>query len=534
MADPESHNPPAGRRLRPPAADPSTVATVLCLFALAVAFGVKVFAAFHEYPESYVDEVIYMEPAWQAVTTGHFANPGIAQQLAQKGVPGLDHSCYLNLPGALWIKTPLLWIAGTGVRGLRIVDLIITVAAAAAFAFVVSRLAHGWRRWLAVCVFVLNPIFLWALPGRPDILSLLFGLTALALVLPSPDTARSHGAGVLVAAGALLGWCAACHLFGGVYWGVTVAALLVAADPKPRQILHTGCLLAAGWALALAPNLAWMIHGGADAWRQFHWLLQLKQTLVHSFTGTLANVLVQSVGRNPLVLLVPFLLPWAVRGPTRRLVFAWAFAIAVLLVWRCAQFEGYNHAYEVHLWASVCCLFAITLEALDQSTRGITPRSGRGQPPSAVFALAFLITGLITGHNKWTEALFLNYARRHRAIQETVSRTVPANARVLISSDAYFISDLPGAVLMAHHDRLDLDSFDFIVTRIPLGSKTNRDQWIDVLTPEQDLAFRRDFHVAASLPVETAIPVLRAGTYQPNVPGLFIYSRSAPQTPARN
>jgi hypothetical protein len=520
------------RQPAPAVANPRTpghfnFAAAVCLLALAGVFVVKALAAWREYPESFVDEVIYMEPAWQAATTGSFANPGIALQLAGKGVPGLNHGSFLNLPATLWIKTPLLEIMGASLRGLRLVDLVIVCAAAAAFAYAAKRLAHAWRWLLAVSVFILNPIFIWAPPGRPDLLSLLFGLTALGLILRSRrDPPSELGAGTLLTIGALLGCCASCHLFGGVYWTVTATAVLLAGEDRFRQAPRALFLLGVGTALPLAANAAWLVHGGAEAWRQFHWLLDLKRGLHRSFGGTLTSALIQSLGRNPLILVFLVFLPWAVIGRQRRLLAAWSLALVTLLVWRCAAFEGYNHAYEVHLWASLCCLFALALEGMCRSTNRAAAWLTRSTAGSGLLAISLVLAGFGTGYNKWIEATALNYARQHRKIQQVVAQSIPPGARVLASCDAYFLVKQTNVLAMSHHDKLDLAAFDYIVTRTPLVSLSNRDQWFDVLTPAQNVTFQTSFRLVAELPAVTLGPPPFRGAYQPKITGLCVYRRS--------
>jgi hypothetical protein len=523
----DSNRQPGSAVANPQRADGFNLVAAVCVLVLAGIFAVKSLAAWREYPESFVDEVIYMEPAWQAVTTGSFANPGIALQLAGKGVSGLDHSSFLNLPATLWIKTPLLWIMGANLRGLRLVDLVIVFAATASFAYATRRLAHGWRWLLAVSVFVLNPIFIWAPPGRPDLLSLLFGLAALGLLLGSRKEGppKDRDAAFLTI-GVLLGCCAACHLFGGVYWTVTTTALILAENSlwrTPRELF----LLGVGMAVPLAANAAWLLHGGAEAWRQFHWLLDLKRTLHRDFVGTLTSALIQSLGRNPLVPVVLAFLPWTAIGGQRRLLAAWSLALVALLVWRCAAFEGYNHAYEVHLWASLCCLFAISLEGMCRSPLPLAARLTRGSLGSGLLALTLILTGCAMGYNKWIEAASFNYARQHRKIRQLVAQSLPPNARILAGCEAYFLIKQTNVVAMAHHEKLDLASFDCIVTRSPLISLSNRDQWFDVLTPAQNAVFQSSFRLVAEMPAEALGSPSFPGAYQPGVPGLFVYRRSA-------
>jgi hypothetical protein len=502
-------------------------ATAICVLALLAVLVVKARAAFDEYPESIADDVVYMEPAWQAVTTGSFANPGIASQLAQKGVPGLDHSSYLNLPGTLWIKTPMLWILGPGLRGLRLVDFLITLGTIAAFAFAARSLVTSWRWLLAIAVFVLNPLVIWPVAGRPDSLSALFGLLALGLLFGSRRDEAPAPSNVKVAAiGALLGCCAACHLFGGIYWGATVLALLVAADFNPRSFLRRLPILAAAWAVPASVNVAWLLRGGPDAIHQFFWMINLKRSLLHSFPAALVNTLIQTVARNPLILPILVALPWLPVRLPRRLLIAWILILAALAAWKSATFEAYSRSYEIHLWASLCCLFAIALEGLRSSANRLATWLTRTTSGPAFLASALILTGALTGYNRWIDAIGFNRANQHERMKQLASATVTPGARVLSTCDAYFLVKRRGVVAMVWHENLDLASFDFVVTRGPPVTKPSRDQWSDVLTPQQDQVLQQRFRLVAQVPAVTLDLRHYPGSYRPGVPGLNIYRRT--------
>ncbi len=510
----------------------------LCLLTLGVVLCIKCVAALDEYPESYLDEVFYVEPACVAIETGHFGHPGLAEQLAARGVTGLEHSTFVTSVAPLWIRTALLRMTGTTLRGLRVADLIIMMGAAAAFAILMQNLARGWRWPLAVVVFVVTPTFIWAGPGRPDLLSLLFGTLALALVLRwGRNGAMGNSAALPLSAGFLLGCATTCHVFGGIFWSVTTAAVMAAYDPHPGRLARRVLWLGAGFLAPVAAVMGWLLHAGSEAWRQFQWLLSLKRSLSMTFVGTLQNVVFYSAARNPLVLVALAGLPWVRSSIPRRVIGAWALATGLLVVWRCASFEGYNHSYEVHLWAALVCLMAITLEGWCKSETGPGAWLTQRAKPAALLVCSLMAVGIVTGYNRWIEAVAFHRAEAHRRMEQAFANSVPTGSRVLASCEDYLWLRGSNVVAMAYHDKMDLSQFDFIVTREPPTTSDYRDEWFDLLPPDQYATFQKSFRLTNSVPTVQLALAHYPGNYRPKVPGLFIYSnidRRAGTAPSGN
>jgi 4-amino-4-deoxy-L-arabinose transferase-like glycosyltransferase len=499
---------------------------IICILALAAAFALKAIAAWQEYPESTNDEVIYMDAAMQGARTGRLASPGLILPLAAKGVTGLDRGTYFNLPMTLWIKVPLLKIVGANLRGLRLVDLLITVLATVAFAGVASCLARGWRWILATAVFLLNPVILWAQPGRPDLLSLGFGLAALWVLCASTGVFEKPARrGTIWWAGMLLGVCAGCHLFAGVFWCVMVGTLLLAGERNIKSAVGGLLILGAGAGVVLAVNAAWLLHGGSEAMGEFRWLLDLKKSLHRDFLAALVLTFTVSFARCPLMLPVLALFPSALGTARARRLAAWMLPLAALLVWRCVAFEKYHIAYTVHFWAVFCCAFAITLEGLPNiglpAARWLTQTMAGG----AVLAAVFVAQGYALSYNKWMESLMVSHADQNRLVEAAITNAIPRDARVLATCDAYFLMQAPNLTAMAHHDQLGLDSFDYIVFRNPPVQGPISDQWFDCLTPEQYADFNKSFRLLTNVPDRRFEAGWYPGKYRPWAPGALIYCR---------
>lgn len=181
---------------------------------------IRVYGMLTRQPVSFVDEVIYIEPAVQAAAAGTPSAPGIAKQRSQKGVAGLDRAYHLTTPLNWAVRLPFFLLISDPVMGKAAADIGILVLFSVTFLLSARRMG-GWEAaFWCLGNAVMNRFAGFSAAGRPDLFSASLGLAALALVIKA-DERKS----VFFVAGIAAGLAVLAHQFGGTLWGLVCAGL---------------------------------------------------------------------------------------------------------------------------------------------------------------------------------------------------------------------------------------------------------------------------------------------------------------------
>jgi hypothetical protein len=341
---------------------------IVCLFLIMATrlTGIDNYGLLH----SFVDEVIYIEPAVTLARSGTLGAPSIAQQLSEKGVGGLDSSYHVTTPVNWVVRTPFVVFFDNASQGKAVADLFILVLLGIAFYFAARCFSNCWIAFYFVCLLLTFRTVGFSSPGRPDLLSAAFGLFAMAAACRNTENFRGFvGA---FAAGILCSLSLLAHQFGGVIW--TSACLGVIAFSR-RFFSRTTLLKSVVWfgigsSLPLFAYLGYVL-SDFDQWRsQFFWLVELKSRLSKDPVLALADVTKHALLRNPVAssliaagLVAVFHYASTARKRTALIFLSVLFAG---IAWRAVSFEHYNSHYNVHFIALLCLLGSLSLPCLFQ------------------------------------------------------------------------------------------------------------------------------------------------------------------------
>ena len=482
----------------------------------------RVIGVFTYLPISFVDEVIYIEPAINMAQGGKPLATGMDVQLTNKGIIGLKKVYHLTTPINWAIRIPFVCVAGDAIIGKGISEIAILVVFALAFVFALKALIN-WP----IAVFILGVLLFYrytgfASAGRPDLLCAAFGLLSLGLILRA-DNARWF---LLFTAGMCSGLSFLTHQFGGIIWGGVSTALLCWNHwPEGYRKFVRCLLLFVGGGVAIgAAYIIYVFQNDFEAWRsQFFWLVELKKHL--NFNPRLASVEVirNILIRNPLpwfLLLLVFLTCRRIKNmPIMAIALAF---MAIGIAWRVNGFEHYNTAYNAHFWTLLCLAVAFGLPELINSVEH------KKHLRCIIIAIlpSFIIVGILGNVNVICSTFFLNHADAFHKRQEILGG-IPGNANVLVSSSLYFEVLPKNKVLMAHHEKMDLEDFDFIILSSSSPPvKYGQDQWVDVLTAVQNECFRQGyslFSCETEKKLDWTVPLTPV---QPSTLGCYIFKRN--------
>jgi hypothetical protein len=246
---------------------------------LGMAYVVAQWLTLGHYPEVWVDEVAYTDPAW------HWAH---GQGLVSRAWPNQLSGEYWagNVPLHAWLLGGWLCIWGTTEYTVRLFGIVCMATGLAIWLLAARRIFPAQPRWLGWTFIILlaaNGHVWWlARAGRPEPLAFLL-LSLLVLVWTSPPAREQLF---------LLAFLAGLLICTGLYWLVPLALLLVYVWVyAPQQKAGAG-MLAAGAAFGLALLLAWYAVQGVLYPFLVNTLLSS-----HTVTGNVAQTLaVEGVG----------------------------------------------------------------------------------------------------------------------------------------------------------------------------------------------------------------------------------------------
>ena len=500
----------------------------------------KLFSGLEGYPPTWCDEIVYIEPAVNFVKAGHFAAPGIARQLETKGLKGLGEHYFLNVPLGAYARIAVYEIFGADQAGRRLADWLFIVLATAALLLALKNWVTPQATILAGIVFVLHRIVGDAF-GRPDLLSLAFGLFAVWLVTQplAGDAAGKPLFGRAFVTGLFIGLSGFSHQFGGVFWGVIVVAVQVTlhgTDLKLWKALQWLVFFGLG---GLAVTLTWLpqIAVAPQAWQQqFFYLLNLKHHLVKSFVRSAHFLISDTIAKNPVACLMAFASVLVVkmrkqlRAKFRLTLLA---CLLLLVVWRCHAFEPYVRQYSIHFWALICILFAFVYDDWSSWLAQRFAASRAALLKNATIAVVILAGSLQTGIIS-IEAFGLPFLETRKAIVALLQNNISPDDQVLAGDAFYFDVPTRHKSVWYWSEKLDLNDYNVLVAQfpspeaIPVSDGTDRDQWNNCFSPEQAVVFRRDFELVASVPGVLLPAKFSPPHYRPHVLGCYIYRNKHP------
>ena len=513
---------------------------LLALLLLLVLF--RLACALAGYPSTWVDEDFYTEPAVNFVNGGNFAAPGVALQCETKGIMSLDKYYYLNVPVGAYTRIVFYELFGPGQIGRRLTDWTFQLGAVLALCFVLRQWATLQASLLACIVLFTNRQFETDF-GRPDVLSLAFGLLAFGLAV-KPD---AGGVGERLSSrraflvGLCIGLSGFTHQFGGVFWAVTVVAVRFALQGTAWEPAKLARWLAFFGLGGLSVGLVWLpqIALAPHVWQQhFFHMLSWKYSDVKNFglsaRGLISNVAAKNPAVIALVIVSPLVVRWRNR-PQDRLRAALVACAFLLAVWRCHSFETTIYPYSIHFMAVFCILFAL---AFDDLFRWLNERfsSGSGQLIRPVLVAAVVVPALLMVCLPASEAFVLPYRATHKAVNELLQKNITRADRVLVDPEFYF--DVPSShkCLFAWGDKLDLGGFDAVVAiyptheAVPVSDGNDFSQWARCFTREQAAVFNRDFELVTNVPAIWYRPKFYPMSYTPHIYGCYLYRSKHSQT----
>jgi len=474
------------------------------------------------FPVSFVDEVGYIEPAINVAQGGMPLATGMELQLTNKGIIGLKKVCHLTTPINWAFRIPFICLGGNAIIGKGISEIAILVIFAMAFLFAVkSRI--DWP----VTVFSAGVVLFYrytgfGFAGRPDLLCAAFGLFSLGLILRA-DKARWV---LLFGAGFFSGLSFLTHQFGGIIWGgVSTALLCWNLWPNGyRKFIRCLLLFVGGGVAVGAAYIIYVYQNDFEAWRsQFFWLVELKKHLNLNPRLASLEVIKNIFIRNPL----PWLLLLLIFSTGRRIKNMPIMAItlgfmAVGIAWRVNGFEHYNAAYNVHFWTLLCLAIAFGLPELIDSVEHIKHL----RFITTATLVSFIIVGLLGNINVICTTFFLNHADAFHKRQKILS-VIPDNANVLVSPSLYFEVIPKNKVLMAHHEKMDLNNFEFIILSTSAPTvKYGQDQWVDCLTAAQNESFSQGYSLFSCETAKKLDWTVPLTPVQPSTLGCYIFKRN--------
>ena len=506
----------------------------------------KLFSSLEGYPVTWCDEIVYTEPAVNLVKGGPYAAPGIARQLETKGLKGLDEHYYLNVPLGTYARVAIYELLGADQRGRRVADWIFLAVTTAVLVFALRRWVTHRSAILAGIVFVMHRL-VGSDYGRPDLLSLLFGLVALVLTTKAYDPSGAgtsfHGRAFFV--GLFIGLSGLCHQFGGVFWAVIVIATHLAIQgnaSKPLQIAQwLFCFVIGGLTAALSwlPQIAFAPH----AWyRQFFYLLGLKQHLIKSFAQSAHFLVLDTFGKNAAVCFMvvagSLLVKWR-NHPQTKLRLVLMVCLLLLAAWRCHSFEPYIRQYSIHFWAGICILFAFIFDDWSNWLKKQFSETNAWLINNAAI-MVVVLAGSLTTYVGTVEAFFLPFHETRKEILALLRKQISPDDRVLVGEQYYYDVPTRRKSVWYWSEKLDLNDFNVVVASFtspqsfPVSDGRDRDQWNLCFTPEQAAVFNCNFELTTNVPGKRFTTALSPPHYTPRIEGCYIYRNKHPNAVSTN
>ena len=483
--------------------------TIICLLILAGVLFLKLIFSLHGLPGTNCDEVAYIEPAVNFAKTGHFGSPGLAEQLALKGVHGLAQTSFIVTPMGPYCRIAGYVLLGTDFQGRRMVDWLVFTFALGTFIFAARAWERGPLVLLVAAIMGLSPTVMWN-AGRSDVFSMGFGLIAFGLAarLIKRDTMLIHRKiGVAYLVGLFAGFSGLAHPFGGVFWGVTAAVFVLthnAGQARWRELIFLSLAIGLGGFSSLAIWLPRILAAPELWYEQFYYLAALKVHLAKDFTGTALAVFYDLRKYHVVFVAVvaSLFLPW--RDPFQRFSRnAILIALILLLIWRCRCWEFYAGPYIVHFWGLLCIWFVLACKEWAACLQRYVTSNLWGLFLCLFFGGVLLemsavcYVGLIATSRGVTSSFSLPVSK---AVIAALNRRIGPDDKVLACATCYLDLNTTNKTFWYWGETLNLDSYDVIISRYPKIITLDKGEWVDFFTSQQAAEFHRQFELSAVLP----------------------------------
>lgn len=478
--------------------------TILCLLIFAGVLFLKLIFSLHGLPGTNCDEVAYIEPAVNFAKSGHFASPGLAEQLALKGVNGLAQSSFIVTPVGPYCRIAGYALFGTDFQGRRMVDWLVFTFALGAFIFAARAWERGPLVLLAAASMGLSPTVMWN-AGRSDVFSVGFGLIAFGLAarLIKRDAMLIHRKiGVAFLVGLFAGFSGLSHPFGGVFWGVAASVFVLthnAGQSRWRELLFLSLAIGIGGLSSLAIWLPRILAAPELWYEQFYYLAALKVHLAKDFTGSAMAVFYDlRIYHVVFVAAVASLfLPW--RDPFQRFSRnAILIALILLLIWRCRCWEFYAGPYIIHFWGLVCIWFVLACKEWAACLQRYVTSSLWGLFLCLFFGVVLLEVSAVSYNDLIHHSGFGLPVSKE--VIASLNRRIGPEEKVLACAACYLDLKTTNKTYWYWGETLNLDSYDVIISRYPRIIFQDTGEWVDFFTPQQAADFHRLFELSAILP----------------------------------
>jgi hypothetical protein len=377
----------------------------------------------------------------------------------------------------------------------------------------------------ATASFVLSLQVWWSNPGRADLLGCGFGLAALG-VLWRGMSGEGVGWRRAVGVGVLLGLTGLTHPTAGFFWGMVVAAQLLAAAGW-RGSLRAVPAVGVGGVLGLAVWLPAILVDPAYWLASMRLLFGVKEALDRDFVRAAVNLGSWLFVWYPL----PWILALAGGVVSCRAAGAWrswpaALGLVFVVGWlnQCRTIEYYNTNAIPHFWAALCLLGGAGASALGRalSREGDRPRlrlAAVGGVWSLLLVGAFLpqvrSLGAVLATRPWVA---------HAAVGSALQRSIRPRDRVICATALFFDVPSTNRVSLWWYDRHDLRQANWVaLTRPAEQMAPSGGRLADALTPGQMSVLRDEFCVVAEMPPSTNEAGVLARKHP--LPGLYLYER---------
>lgn len=479
-------------------------------------------------PGTDCDEAVYIEPAVHFYQSGVFASPGIASQLAQKGCPGLDEHCFLEAPLAAYFRAAGYELVGADQMGRRMMDGVFFLVVLGAFFYAVLPFTELDLALILTAMFGLER-FIFSIAGRPDILSLSFGLLAFGVVLRlglRREETPGSGLGAVFFAGLMVGLSGLAHPFGGVFWGTLCSACLgfFAWQKAGRHSwIKTFTAFGLGGACVL---LLWLpqIITAPHLWQeQFFFMISFKAGLVKNFHSSAMGLFFDFRKYHCLfvLLIVSCFIPWRNQlcQSIRNILIA---CLTVLAIWRCHSFEPYNGSYIIHFLGVAWIIFAMAIREICGFLGRFVTEKPLGFLKFAVVCIMLFETACVSFYSIGRAA-----PPPTPAAMRAVNRLIKPGEKILACPACFFDLTSTNKSLWYWGEHLDLGTFDVIVSRyqqVPV--QDGGDQWGDVFTTAQARLFKQQFQLAAQISSVKFSKFILPAEWIPPAQDIFIYQRT--------
>jgi hypothetical protein len=323
---------------------------------------------------SFVDEILYIEPAYMVSRGGNPSLPAAAQQLDLKGVPNLDSTYHITTPINWLVRVPAFMIFKNEILAKNFADLYIKIFFLGAFVFALRRAAVNWP----LCVFATGAVIAYKFigfspPGRPDILCAAFGMMAVGFCLsPSP---LKHGA--LYFAGIFAGLSFLTHQFGGVLFSmlatVSIITSILRFQAKQSELNRSLFIFVLGGFSVGCIYGAYILADLANWKNQFFWLVNLKKHLsispIESSMEIARNLFARSFPAFLLLSIVLLANILQKKLSQRNLILLFITVFCFGIIWRLFGFEHYNHAYNAYFYSMIFLIICVGLNEISPMAR---------------------------------------------------------------------------------------------------------------------------------------------------------------------